>query len=39
MKKNMKKLSGILLAFAIIFSLAACAPVGEKQPEQHNGAI
>ena len=39
MKKSMKKLSGILMAFAIVFSLAACAPVGEKQPEQPSGAI
>ena len=39
MKKNMRKLSGFLMAFAIIFSLGACAPVGEKQTEQPSGPI
>ena len=39
MKKNMKKLSGTLLAFILVFSLAACAPVGEKQPEQPDSTI
>ena len=39
MKKNLQKMTGILMAFVMIFSLTACASVGEKQPEQPNGAI
>lgn len=38
MKQNLKKFSSILLAFAVIFSLTACAPVGQ-QDEQPSGAI
>lgn len=38
MKKNLKKFSSVLLAFAVIFSLTACAPVGQ-QDEQPSGAI
>ena len=39
MKKNLQKMTGISMAFVMIFSLAACAQVGEKQPEQPDGAI
>ena len=39
MKKNLQKMTGILMAFVMIFSLTACAPVGDKQPEQPDGAI
>ena len=43
MKKNLKKLSGILLIFAIVFALAACAPMGKEMPDEsgavENGAV
>ena len=38
MKQNATKLAGLLLALTMIFTLAACAPVGQ-QDEQPSGAI
>ena len=43
MKKNLKKLTGILLLFSMVFALAACAPMGEEMPDEsgavENGAV
>ena len=39
MKKNLKKLTGILLIFAMVLSLAACTPVGEPQSGQPSGTV
>ena len=33
MKQNLQKMTGILMAFVMIFTLAACAPVGQEQKD------
>ena len=33
MKRNLQKMTGVLMAFVMIFSLAACAPVGQEQKD------
>ena len=43
MKKNLKKLTGILLLFSMVFALTACAPMGKEMPDEsgavENGAV
>ena len=43
MKKNLKKLTGILLLFSMVFALTACAPMGKETPDDsgvvQNGAV
>ena len=43
MKKNLKKLTGILLLFSMVFALTACAPMGKGMPDEsgavENGAV